>query len=235
MRNALAELLVVFPAAHICIAGCGFDKCARTMLLVSDPIAIVRVTILKCVESMPVALAESESTVIGSTRMVDADPMAVTVSVCDISHVVLRGEVVVCEVTIELVGEIAGEGAESEIRLGICKSGAGCEGTTLLVGLGQSDDDNTAVVEIDLGEVAAVLDGSRGGKLFFFPYLHLLLVFRRKTEECHYCVVYSSRLERNMRASRFQDLLVWVPELQKKVYLVWRRLRGKRTRWWRRL
>jgi hypothetical protein len=60
VRYALAEFLVVFPATNVRVASRCFDECSRAVLLVVDPFAIVRVTVLKSVEAVTVALAEAE-------------------------------------------------------------------------------------------------------------------------------------------------------------------------------
>ena len=121
MRHALAKLLVLFPPTHVRVACRGFNECARTMLLVVDPVAIIRVAILEGIETMTVPLGEAERAAVGRARVVDASSMAVAVAVLDLALVVLSREVGVREVAVEPVWEVAGKCTICKIGLRICK------------------------------------------------------------------------------------------------------------------
>jgi hypothetical protein len=56
VRNAFAKLLVVLPSTNICIAARRLDVRASAVLLVVNPIAIIRIAILERVQSVAVAL-----------------------------------------------------------------------------------------------------------------------------------------------------------------------------------
>jgi len=89
MRHPLTKALVVLPAAHIRIPGTRFHECAGAVLLIGDPLAVVRVTVLVREEAMPVALPEAEGARVGGTCMVDARAVAVFVAVAELAFVVL--------------------------------------------------------------------------------------------------------------------------------------------------
>jgi hypothetical protein len=100
--NTLAELLIVLPAADVGVTSCSFDEGARAVLLVIDPVSVVRIAVLEGVEAVAVALAELEGTFVGSTAVVEHFTVSVTVAVLDLALVVFGREIVVCDVAMEV-------------------------------------------------------------------------------------------------------------------------------------
>lgn len=190
--DALAEFLVVFPAADVRVTRGGLDECARALLLVVDPFAVVGVAVLECVEAVAVASAEAEGAGVGCSGVVDAGAVAVAVAVADLAFVVFIGEVRVGDVAIEFVGEVAGEGAVGKEGLGVCWEGFGSERRALVRSDGEGGDDDCGVVEVELGEGAAVLERSRCDDFFFLPELNLLLVFHRLTKKFYHGLIHTS-------------------------------------------
>ena len=89
VRDALAELLVVLPAANVRVAGGRLDEGAAAVLLVSDPVAVVRVAVLERVQAVAVALGQPECTFVRCATVVDAAAVAVAVAILDLAFVVL--------------------------------------------------------------------------------------------------------------------------------------------------
>ena len=185
VRHALAEFLIVLPAAHVRVARGGLDESAGAVLLVVDPVAVVRVAVLEGVQAVAVALAELEGSLVGGAAVVEHLAVPVAVAVFDLALVVLGGEVVVCEVTVEVGWEVAGECAVGEEGLQVRKRSTCCDCAALFTCQRHCDDDDRGVVQINLEERSPVLDRSERIELFFFPNFDFLLVFHRQTKALH--------------------------------------------------
>lgn len=185
VRDTLAELLVILPAADVGVTGRSLDEGAGAVLLVIDPVSIVRVAVLEGVETMAVALAELESAFVGGAAVVEHLAVSVTMAILDLALVVFGGEVIVCEVAVEVCWEIAGKRTVCEEGLRIGEGSASCEGATLFVCLQYCDDNDRGVVQVDLEESTAILNGPKGMELFLFPDVDLLLVFHWQTKAVH--------------------------------------------------
>lgn len=102
VRNTFAKFPIVLPTTNKGVASRSFDKGAGPVLLVVDPVPVVRVAVLERVETVAVALAELKGAFVGSTAVVEHFPVTVTVAVLDLAFIVFRGEVVICEMAIKL-------------------------------------------------------------------------------------------------------------------------------------
>ena len=102
------------------------------MLLVVDPVTVICVAVLESVQAMAVAFAQAEGAIVSGARVVYPSTVTVRKTIDNLALVVFAREVVVGEVALQLVREIACESAELEVALGVCKCRAGCKCVTLL-------------------------------------------------------------------------------------------------------